>query len=198
MRNFVHHGDVVPVFAPYDLATGDGCLVGLLFGVAVGPKTAGQPIELMTEGVFDLTAVSADVGTEGFNAYWDNTARKVTASAAGFFIGKFTQTKGAGQTTARVTLVPNAATGVSGAALPFTSRVLTYLDDDKTLVAATAQVATVNLDLPASFGCTFSGPVSFAGTANVSNDKRTAGDADPTCSLVQTSPGFYKILGTKV
>lgn len=90
-----------------------------------------------------------------------------------------------------------ATSASAGAPAAFTSRTLVALDDGAVLVAATAQTATVNTGLPGGFGCTFSGPVSFAGTATVT-DKRTSGDADPTCSLVQVAPNAYKAMGTKV
>lgn len=80
---------------------------------------------------------------------------------------------------------------------PFVSRALSGADDGAVFVCTTVQTATVNKDLPLAFGCSFSGPVSFAGTAAVV-DKRTAGDADPICSLVQVGVDSYKAVGSKV
>lgn len=92
---------------------------------------------------------------------------------------------------------PDGRVVIGGAPSAFASRALTVDDDSEVLVCATSQTATVNTGLPTDFGCTFSGPVSFAGTATVT-DKRSAGDADPTCSLVQTGANAYKAIGTKV
>lgn len=80
---------------------------------------------------------------------------------------------------------------------PFVSRALTKDDNGKTLLCLTAQVATVNKDLPKDFGCAFSGPVSFTGTATV-GEKRTAGDADPVCALLYVGVDSYKAVGKMV
>jgi predicted RecA/RadA family phage recombinase len=34
MRNYVQAGNVITATAPYDLASGDGALVGAMFGIA--------------------------------------------------------------------------------------------------------------------------------------------------------------------
>ena len=102
------------------------------------------------------------------------------------------------------TVVNDAIAGLSGIStsagfgIPsaFTSRALTKDDNGNTLVCASAQVATVNVDLPVGFGCAFKGAVSFAGTATV-NDVRTTGATNPWCSLVQTAANTYDAVGGK-
>jgi hypothetical protein len=79
---------------------------------------------------------------------------------------------------------------------PFTSRVLVDADDGSTLVCATAQTATVNAGMVAAFGCAFKGPVSFAGSATVT-DVRTTGATNPWCALVQTGANTYDVVGSK-
>lgn len=108
MKNYVQPGDTLTVTAPYDLNPGDGCQVGVLFGVSNGKYLSGDTtVELETEGVYDLTALSTDVasGSTLVPAYWDNTNKRVTISGAGNLkIGSIIKAKANGDTTARVRL----------------------------------------------------------------------------------------------
>jgi predicted RecA/RadA family phage recombinase len=108
MKNFVQIGDTVTVTAPYALSAGDGCLVGVLFGVACGTYANGAAdAEIKTEGVFDLTALSTDTasGTTLVLAYWDNTNKRITTTSAGNTkVGVIVAAKANGETTARVRL----------------------------------------------------------------------------------------------
>lgn len=107
MKNFVQPGDTVTVTAPYDVASGAGCLVGVLFGVAAYTALSGAPVELVMEGVHDLTALSTDTasGTTLVAAYWDNTNKRVTTTVgSNTKIGVIVAAKANGDTTARVRL----------------------------------------------------------------------------------------------
>lgn len=107
MKNFVQQGDVVSVTAPYALSSGDGCLVGVLFGVAQADAANGAAAELMTEGIFDIKALSTDTasGTSLVAAYWDNTNKYITTtSTSNTKVGVIVAAKTSGQTTARVRL----------------------------------------------------------------------------------------------
>lgn len=105
MKNFVQPGNVIPVIAPYTVASGQGVLVGALFGVAAFDAANGAPVEIAREGVFDVAAVTADVVAQGGKIYWDNAARKLTATNAGnTLVGAVTIAKGGTDTTARVLL----------------------------------------------------------------------------------------------
>lgn len=107
MKNCVQPGDTITVTAPYDVASGAGCLVGILFGVAAYTALSGAPVELAMEGVYDLTALSTDTasGTSLVAAYWDNTNKRVTTTSAGNTkIGVIVAAKVNGDTTARVRL----------------------------------------------------------------------------------------------
>lgn len=106
MKNFVQPGDMVTVTAPYTLTSGAGCLVGLLFGVAAGAYASGATdAEIKTTGVFDIAALSTDVGAVGAAAYWDNTNKRITVTSSGNTkVGVFTMAKANGDTTARVRL----------------------------------------------------------------------------------------------
>lgn len=89
MKNYIQPGDTVTVAAPYDLASGAGCLVGTLFGVATGTYVSGADAEIKTTGVFDMAKVSAQAWTVGAAIYWDNSAKNCTTTAtANTLVGK--------------------------------------------------------------------------------------------------------------
>jgi predicted RecA/RadA family phage recombinase len=103
MKNFVNEGENVTLTAPYAVLSGGGLLVGSLFGVAAFDAANGAQVEAKTEGVFDLTALSTDVATQGAKAYWDNTNKRVTVTAASnTLIGAFTVAKANGDATGRI------------------------------------------------------------------------------------------------
>lgn len=81
MKNFVQPGDVITVAAPYDVESGGGLLVGLMFGIAAFAATSGVEVEAKTTGVFDLPKTSAQAWTVGAKIYWDNTNKVATTTA---------------------------------------------------------------------------------------------------------------------
>ena len=44
MRNFVQPGNTITLTAPYAVASGDGLLVGSIFGIAAGTAALGEPV----------------------------------------------------------------------------------------------------------------------------------------------------------
>lgn len=105
MQNAVQSGDVVTLTAPYDVASGAGAKVGSVFGVAVKTVANGAQGEFAVTGVFDLKTASADTPAQGAAAYWDDSAKQVTATVGtNLKIGVFLVAKGAGETTGRVRL----------------------------------------------------------------------------------------------
>lgn len=105
MRNFIQSGQTIGLAAPYTLASGDGALVGTLFGVAASSAAAGTPVELATLGVFDLSCLAADTLAAGAIVYWDNANRRCTSTATGNrIIGSAIAAKAAAETTCRVRL----------------------------------------------------------------------------------------------
>ncbi|MBF0115662.1 MAG: DUF2190 family protein [Magnetococcales bacterium] len=80
MKNFVQPGDTVTVIAPVAVNSGDGLLVGTLFGVALSTAAVSANVEMVTEGVVDLPK-SAVAVTQGARVYWDDTAKNVTTTA---------------------------------------------------------------------------------------------------------------------
>ena len=105
MKNYVQPGDVITVVAPYAVTSGQGVLVGSLFGVATCDAANGTNVDIMPEGVFDITALTTDTGTAGTKMYWDNTNKRLTTtSTSNTLVGCLTAAKGSSDTTARVYL----------------------------------------------------------------------------------------------
>lgn len=105
MKNFVQCGDVVTVTAPYAVASGAGCLVGSLFGVATTTAAIGTAVEIKTEGVFDLTTLGTDTPSVGTKAYWDDTNKRLTTTVgSNVLVGVFVVAKANGLTVGRVRL----------------------------------------------------------------------------------------------
>lgn len=78
MKNLVQEGKILGVTAPYALTSGDGCLVGALFGVATMDAANGAAVEIMLDGVFELKKTSAQAWAVGDRIYWDNSAKECT------------------------------------------------------------------------------------------------------------------------
>ncbi|EAQ35756.1 hypothetical protein NB311A_05048 [Nitrobacter sp. Nb-311A] len=88
MKNFIQPGDIVPVTAPADVASGDLVVVGTLFGVATADAANGAVVEIKTTGIFVLPKTSAQAWTQGAKVYWDagNSVLTTTVST-NLFIG---------------------------------------------------------------------------------------------------------------
>ncbi len=105
MKNFIQKGDTLTMAAPTGgVASGDGVLVGSLFGIAAGDAAENDNVEVQTTGVFDLPKATGAV-TQGAKVYWDNTNKNVTTTAtANTLIGAATVAALSGDATARVKL----------------------------------------------------------------------------------------------
>src|SRR5262245_47585857 len=78
MKNFVQAGNIITLIAPYARTSGQGLLVGSIFGVATTDAALGAAVESVVEGVCDLAKVSAQAWTAGNLIYWDDTAKLTT------------------------------------------------------------------------------------------------------------------------
>lgn len=78
--NFVQAGATVSAIAPAPLASGQGVLIGDLFGVAQHRAGNGEHVEIGLTGVYRLP-VAGSVSF-GAAAFWDAVAGKATASSA--------------------------------------------------------------------------------------------------------------------
>ncbi len=83
MKNYVSRGDNVAVTAPAALGSGDGVLVGSLFGIASGDAAAGDRVVIATAGVYTLPKVGSQAWAEGVKVYWDDTNKRCTTAATG-------------------------------------------------------------------------------------------------------------------
>ncbi|MEW5422660.1 DUF2190 family protein [Amorphus sp. 3PC139-8] len=84
MKDYVKPGKVITITAPAGgVSSGDGVLIGSLFGVAAYGTAEGDPVEIMTEDVHMLDKTSAQAWSVGDLIYWDATAGKATKVAAG-------------------------------------------------------------------------------------------------------------------
>ena len=106
MRNYIGEGKVLTAVAPRALTTGEGAIVGAMFGVAVQALGNGATGEFYVgPGIVELPAVSANTAAVGALAYWDNTAFNVTTTVGtNRIIGTFAAVKTNGQTVAQVRL----------------------------------------------------------------------------------------------
>ena len=78
MKTYVQPGNTITLTAPYAVASGDGLLVGSIFGVASGTAALGETVEAALTGVYDLKKVASQAWAAGDKVYWDNTAKEAT------------------------------------------------------------------------------------------------------------------------
>ena len=78
MKNYVQPGESITLTAAAAATSGDGVLVGSLFGIASGDAAIGETLVLTTKGVFTMPKVSTDVMAVGDVVYWDDSAGLVT------------------------------------------------------------------------------------------------------------------------
>jgi predicted RecA/RadA family phage recombinase len=107
MKNYVQPGNTITLTAPYAVTSGDGLLVGSVFGIASADAALNDPVEAALTGVFDLTKVGSQAWTAGVKVYWDDTNKRATSVAtSNTLIGVATEAVagGAGDTIGRVRL----------------------------------------------------------------------------------------------
>jgi predicted RecA/RadA family phage recombinase len=107
MKNYVQHGNTITLTTPYAVASGDGLLVGSIFGVASGTAALGEPVEAALVGVYELKKLGSQAWAVGDRIYWDNTARqttKITTSNTAVVVATEAVAGGAGDVVGRVRL----------------------------------------------------------------------------------------------
>lgn len=92
MRNYIQPGKTITVPAPANVKSGDLVVVGDLFGVSEFSAAEGDPVEIATEGVFELPKVQAQAWSLGAKVYYV-AADKVlsTEETDNLFIGHATE-----------------------------------------------------------------------------------------------------------
>lgn len=120
-KNFIQPGEVLTVTAPVGGAvSGSPVLVGNIFGIANYTAAAGDPVEIETEGVWELAKVSAQAWAAGQAIYWDAGQALVTTTAAGnTLIGAATELAANPSATGKVALW--CSTPVPAAGVPATA-----------------------------------------------------------------------------
>jgi predicted RecA/RadA family phage recombinase len=104
MKNRIQKGECLDLAAPRTLTSGQGALIGSIFGVATVDVASTVTAAFETRGVYDLTKATGSV-TQGAKVYWDDTAHNVTTTAtANTLIGVATQAAASGDATVRVKL----------------------------------------------------------------------------------------------
>lgn len=116
MRNYIQPGANIDVSAPYEVDSGEGVIVGHLFGIANADAENGAAVVITTEGVFDIAKNANDTFAVGDDVLFSGTDKKAHSNAdadsnsgATKTIGIAVQAAGAGATTVRLKLTPNAA-----------------------------------------------------------------------------------------
>lgn len=106
MKNFIQRGDVITTTAPTGgVSSGQGLLVGNLFGVAATTVAEGESVEIATVGVYELPKLVSAVIAAGARVSWDDTAKQVVLPGTGMVpIGIATLAVGNGATAVRVRL----------------------------------------------------------------------------------------------
>ncbi|HEY7334336.1 MAG TPA: DUF2190 family protein [Bryobacteraceae bacterium] len=109
MRNFIQPGEYgLTVTAPAGgVVSGQVVVIGAIVGIAATTQPAGAPVEIATQGVYDLPKVPADSLAVGATAMVDATGTVALAGTTG--IGWIVEAAGSGATTARVRLCPTHA-----------------------------------------------------------------------------------------
>ena len=104
MKNFVQRGNTLTLIAPGAVLSGDGVLVGSIFGVANTDAASGAEVECDVVGVFDLPKAAGAL-TQGAKVYWSTANKNVSTTASGnTLIGVTTKAAGSGDATAPVRL----------------------------------------------------------------------------------------------
>jgi predicted RecA/RadA family phage recombinase len=83
MKTYIQPGHAIALAAPYAVGSGDGLLVGAIFGVASHDAASGAEVETQLTGILDLAKTASQAWTAGAKVYWDNSAKRVTNVASG-------------------------------------------------------------------------------------------------------------------
>jgi predicted RecA/RadA family phage recombinase len=99
MKTYVQPGNTITLTAPYAVTSGDGLLVGSIFGAAAGTAALGEAVETAVEGVYDLKKVASQAWAAGDKIYRDNTAKNTTKTlTSNTLIGVATEAVAGGAT----------------------------------------------------------------------------------------------------
>lgn len=79
--NYIQHGDNLTIPAPATVTSGAPVIAGEIVGIALGDAASGDPVDVATCGLFELSKVAADAIDLGDAIYWDASAGLATLTA---------------------------------------------------------------------------------------------------------------------
>lgn len=116
MKNYVQKGEILTFVAPSPgVTSGEGVMIGALFGVCATSAATGANVEVCVEGVFSLPKPNSVVAfSVGERIFWDDSTKLCKKTASGFFpIGIATVAAGATDATVTVRLDGNSVVAVA-------------------------------------------------------------------------------------
>jgi predicted RecA/RadA family phage recombinase len=118
-RNYIQPGKTLTLTAPYARSSGEGALVGAIFGVALNDVANAVAGEFGTEGVWELAKTSAQAWVVGDRIFWNASTKKADNDpTTGILIGAASEAAANPSSTGLVRLngtVPTAAEGAQAA-----------------------------------------------------------------------------------
>lgn len=105
-KNGIQPGDMIAMTAPTGgIASGQGFVVGSLFGVAAKAAAEGEGVEVATRGVYVLPKEPTAVIALGDRVSWDDAAKQIKLPAVGLYpVGIATEAAVNGAAVVRVRL----------------------------------------------------------------------------------------------
>lgn len=83
MKNLIQDGNILTFVAPSGgVVSGNGYLIGTIFGVATVAVAETLPFTLSVTGVYALPKAATITPAPGAKLYWDNAAKNVTTTSA--------------------------------------------------------------------------------------------------------------------
>src|SRR6266536_5819573 len=81
-KTYIQPGQTITIAAPTGgVLSGDGVLIGTLFGIAQYDAVEGADVEILTEGVIEIGKTSALQIGVGDRLFWDATNKVVSKTA---------------------------------------------------------------------------------------------------------------------
>ncbi|WP_240542452.1 DUF2190 family protein [Paracoccus marcusii] len=81
--NYIQPGRTITIPAPATVASGGVVIAGEIRGIAQGDAIAASPVDVTTEGVWELPKVAANAFALGAAVYWNAATGLATSTASG-------------------------------------------------------------------------------------------------------------------
>lgn len=120
--NYIQEGKILTLTAPYTRSSGQGVMIGSIFGVATADVASGAEGEFATEGVWYLPKTSAQAWAQGDKIYWNASTKLVdNVATVGPLIGTATAAADNPSASGYVKLLGNAPSTAEGPQAAITS-----------------------------------------------------------------------------